>query len=142
MKKKNNIVQLSNYINPYLIYEKKSEIDSIKNKTIIVINKKLVDPYNIAVIQKKFDPNDFDIGLLGDYLTQNNIKFIIFLPLINTKGFYKRYFPQKNEYLDHYEFDDDKNFLEKRDLKDFEFLDIFNKKIIGLHGNVIQSNLE
>lgn len=132
----NNIISFSAYADEYLYYVKSTEIEGIEYKTVIRINKKLVPAYDIEVIRKKFNPLEFDLEALGDYLLQNNIRFRVFLPLKNTKGFYKKYFPDKENYLDHYEFQDDKNPLEKRDEKDFEYLDIFNNKTIGLFGKL------
>ena len=127
-----NVISFSSYADEYLYYVKITNIDDKEYKTIIRINKKLVHPYQIELIRKLFNPMDFDMEVLGEYLLQNKIKFRIFLPLKNTKGFYKRHFPENNKELDYYDFQDKKNPMEKRDLKDFEYLDIFNKKTLGL----------
>lgn len=129
-----NVISFSSYADEYLYYVKITNIDDKEYKTIIRINKKLVHPYQIEIIRKLFNPLDFDIETLGEYLLQNKIRFRIFLPLKNTKGFYKRHFPENNKEFDYYDFQDEKNPMEKRDPKDFEYLDIFNKKTIGLFG--------
>lgn len=129
-----NVISFSSYADEYLYYVKITNIDDKEYKTIIRINKKLVHPYQIELIRKLFNPLDFDIETLGEYLLQNKIRFRIFLPLKNTKGFYKRHFPENNKEFDYYDFQDEKNPMEKRDPKDFEYLDIFNKKTIGLFG--------
>ena len=130
----NNVIQFSSYIDDYLYYEKNTEIEGKILKTIIRINKKLVSPYNVQLIKSLFNPFDFDLESLGDYLLKNKIRFRIFLPLKNTKGFYKRHFPENDKEIDYYDFQDDKSPLEKRDSRDFEYFDIFNKKTIGLFG--------
>ena len=130
----NNVIQFSSYIDDYLYYEKNTEIEGKILKTIIRINKKLVSPYNVQLIKSLFNPFDFDLESLGDFLLKNKIRFRIFLPLKNTKGFYKRHFPENDKEIDYYDFQDDKSPLEKRDSKDFEYFDIFNKKTIGLFG--------
>jgi len=130
----NNVIQFSSYIDDYLYYEKNTEIEGKILKTIIRINKKLVSPYNVQLIKSLFNPFDFDLESLGDFLLKNKIRFRIFLPLKNTKGFYKRHFPENDKEIDYYDFQDDKSPLEKRDSKDYEYIDIFNKKTIGLFG--------
>lgn len=131
---KSNVICFSAYADEYLIYEKITNLDNKDYKTIIEINKKLVSPYNFALIVKKFNPLDFKLEELGDYLYNNNIKFKILLPLKNTKGYYKKHFPVKDSYLDHYFINDGKNPIEKRDKIEFEYIDIFNNKVIGLFG--------
>lgn len=130
----NNVIQFSSYIDDYLYYEKNTEIEGKILKTIIRINKKLVSPYNVQLIKSLFNPFNFDLESLGDFLLKNKIRFRIFLPLKNTKGFYKRHFPENDKEIDYYDFQDDKSPLEKRDSKDYEYIDIFNKRTIGLFG--------
>lgn len=129
-----NVICFSSYADDYLYYVSETKIKEQIYKTVIRINKKLVHPYEIEVIRKIFNPLDFDMEALGDYLLQNKIRFRVFLPLKNTKGFYKRHFPENNREFDYYDFQDDKNPMEKRNPRDFEYLDIFNKKTIGLFG--------
>ena len=130
----NNVIQFSSFIDDYLYYEKNTEIEGKILKTIIRINKKLVSTYDVQLIKSLFNPFDFDLESLGDFLLKNKIRFRIFLPLKNTKGFYKRHFPENDKEIDYYDFQDDKSPLEKRDSRDFEYFDIFNKKTIGLFG--------
>ena len=131
----NNVIQFSSYIDDYLYYEKNTEIEGKILKTIIRINKKLVSTYDVQLIKSLFNPFDFDLESLGDFLLKNKIRFRIFLPLKNTKGFYKRHFPENDKEIDYYDFQDDKSPLKKRDSRDFEYFDIFNKKTIGLFGS-------
>ena len=130
----NNVVSFIAYADEYLVYEKKSKLEDKEYKTIIEINKKLIKPYDLALIIKKFNPLDFDINVLGEFLFQNEIRFKLFLPLKNTKGFYIKHFPRTQEYLDYYTAEDDFSLREKRPEDHFEFIDIFNKKITGLFG--------
>ena len=127
-----NIISFSAYADEYLYYVKETKLECKDYRTVIRINKKLVHPYQIAIIRKMFNPLDFDLEALGNYLLQNKIRFRLFLPLKNTKGFYKRHFPENNKEIDYYDFQDDKSPMEKRDAKDFEYLDVFNEKTIGL----------
>lgn len=89
----------------------------------------MVSPYDIALIIKKFNPIDFDLEKLDAYLLEHKINFKLFLPLKNTKGFYTMHFPENFKYMDHYNFQDEKCFTERRDAKDFEYLNILNKKV-------------
>ena len=130
----NNVIQFSSYIDDYLYYEKNTEIEGKILKTIIRINKKLVSTYDVQLIKSLFNPFDFDLESLGDFLLKNKIRFRIFLPLKNTKGFYKRHFPENDKEIDYYDFQDNKSPMDKRDPKDYEYIDIFNKKTIGLFG--------
>ncbi|MCI5053564.1 MAG: hypothetical protein MRY23_01925 [Pelagibacteraceae bacterium] len=132
---KSKIISFSTYADEYLIYEKKTKIGDKEYKTIIEINKKLVSPYNFALISKKFNPLDFDIIELGEFLYQNEISFKLILPLKNTKGFYYKYFPQNQGYRDHYTMDDNFSLREKRPAEHFEYLDIFNNQINGFFKN-------
>ena len=129
-----NVVSFSAYADEYLVYEKKNKLEDKEYKTIIEINKKLIKPYDLALIIKKFNPIDFDINELGEFLFENEIRFKLFLPLKNTKGFYIKHFPRTREDLDYYTADDDFSLLEKRPVDHFEIIDIFNKKITGLFG--------
>ena len=130
----NNIVSFSAYADEYLVYEKKNKLEDKEYKTIIEINKKLIKAYDLALIIKKFNPIDFDINELGEFLFQNEILFKLFLPLKNTKGFYIKHFPRTREYLDHYTADDDFSLREKRPVDHFETIDVFNKRVTGLFG--------
>jgi len=136
----NNVVSFASYADQYLYYVKTNILNGNELRTVIRINKKMVSQYDVAVIRGKFNPLDFDLEKLVDYLLKNSIRFKIFFPLKNTKGFYKRHFPDIQSYMDHYDFQDYKNPLEKRDVRDFDYVDTFNKKIIGLHGYISSIN--
>ena len=136
----NNVVSFASYVDEHLYYVKTNIIDGNELRTVIRINKKMISQYDTAVIRERFNPLDFNPESLGDYLLENSIRFKIFFPLKNTKGFYKRHFPDTQSYMDHYDFQDDKNPLEKRDVRDFDYVDTFNKKIIGLHGYISSIN--
>lgn len=130
-----NVISYAAYADEYLVYEKITKLNNKEYKTIIEVNKKLVSPYNFALIVKKFNPLDFDIIDLGEFLYQNEISFKLILPLKNTKGFYYKYFPQNQGYRDHYTMDDNFSLREKRPVEHFEYLDIFNNQINGFFKN-------
>lgn len=131
-----NIISFSKYFDQYLYFVKKTKVNNKEYETIIKLNRKMISPYNFELVCKKFDPYDFDMEELADFLLKNEMKFRLFLPLKNIKGFYTKYFPDTESYLDHYTMDDDKNPMEKRDAKDFEYIDIFNNQTLGLWGKV------
>jgi len=133
---KSNVISFSAYADEYLVYENITKLDNKDYKTIIEINKKLVSPYNFALIVKKFNPLEFDMIELGEFLYQNEIWFKILFPLKNTKGFYKKHFPKNQSYLDHYYADDDFSLRKKRPAEHYEYIDIFNNQINGLFGKV------
>ena len=118
-----NVISFSSYVDEYLYYVKTTKIKRKVHKFVVRINKKLVSPYNIELVRRKFNPLDFDLVTLVKYLIENNIRFRIFLPLKHTRGFYKKHYPNTVFGLDHYNFQDDKDPMEKRNKKDFEYID-------------------
>ena len=121
----NNIISFANYFDEYLVYKKSIDFEGNQLKTEIVINKKKTSPYNIALIQKKFNPLDFDLEELGNFLVENDYEFKVIVPHKNASGFFTKHYPKELSYLDHHVFDDNKSPIEKRDLKEFEIVDIF-----------------
>ena len=123
----NNVVSFASYFDESLVYEKNIKINGKQLKTEIAINKKKTSPYNISLIQKKFNPLDFDLEELGNFLVENDYEFKVIVPHKNASGFFTKHYPKELSYLDHHVFNDDKSPMEKRDFKEFDIVDIFKK---------------
>ena len=69
-----NVISFSSYVDEYLYYVKTTKIKRKVHKFVVRINKKLVSPYNIELVRRKFNPLDFDLVTLVKYLIEN--KFV------------------------------------------------------------------